>query len=283
MRCGSTTLVNILKSQQSIFIPERKELHFFDQRNPQLKSADDYAERFSEANSTQLIGEATPDYLSTPGSINRMADLLPDTKLLLILRNPVNRVLSHHRFSVLMKREIEPLETALNLETERLAHPIHEHDIFFSYKQRSRYIEHIEEILKRYRRDQLHILFLEELELDSGKVMSAVFDHLGIDPNEEWKNQVKISNQSSLMNLKQGDSNTNTPWKLKLNRKMVKLIDSKYLTWVPQSSRNRLYRQIESTFLVDDLPSDKVIALLEDYFVPYNKRLEALLGRALPW
>ena len=284
MRCGSTTLTNILKTQDSIFFPELKELHYFDQRNPEIQSLDQYGQYFVPALESQLIGEATPDYFSTQGCVERIHAAIPNTKLVLILRNPVARAWSHYRFSVATMKEIEPFNNALKLEEERLAHPIHEHDIYFSYLQRGRYIEHLVSYLSVFKNEQLHVLFLEDLNKNPKKVITDLSDFLNIETNDSWDFALRITNQASLVNIKADeDLEATTKKELKLNRDAADFLNSRYFKIIPLSIRNSIYRKIEARIGHSTEPETSIAQELENYFEPYNMRLEELLGRKLPW
>lgn len=284
MRCGSTTLTNILKSQQGVFIPERKELHYFDQRNTEIQSIDDYRHQFIQAADSQLVGEATPDYLTSRGCAMRIHDDLPDVKLIMILRDPVRRAWSHYRFSVANCREIEPFDQALCLEAERLAHPIHEHDIFFSYQQRGRYIEHIQTYLTCFDPDQLHIVLLEELIASPQETLARLFSFLNLDHDSTWKHWLRITNQASLINL-DSDSSTDTSKEqhFKFNRDSANWLNAPSVKFIPQSVRDSIYRKIESRLGHSELPDQKCQDQLQAYFEPFNHHLKAFLGRELPW
>ena len=284
MRCGSTTLANILNTQDSIFIPESKELHFFDQRNPTIKTLGQYSEQFSKAKDDQLTGEATPDYFSTYACMEQISAALPDVKFIIILRDPVQRAWSHYRFSVATMREIEPFDNALNLEDERLAHPIHEHDIYFSYLQRSRYIEHIKHYLTRFSPEQMHIILLEELNHQPQKVLEGVFVFLQKQLYEGWQDAVRITNQASLVNVqdqRQLDQKQKT--ELVVNRLSAKVLNSRLLKFLPRNSRDKLYRKVESAMQMSNSLEQNTIDRLSQYFAPYNQELEQFLGRKLPW
>ncbi len=284
MRCGSTTLANILNTQSSIFIPESKELHFFDQRSPTIKSLNDYAEQFSAATDIQLVAEATPDYFSTPGCMQWIHSTMSTAKLIVILRDPIQRAWSHYRFSVATMREIEPFDNALNLEPERLAHPIHEHDIYFSYLQRSRYIQHINHYLSKFAAEQLHVIFLEELNQNPEPVLKALFDFLQLDLQDGWQSAMRITNQASLVNIRdQSQLDQQQKTKLAINRMSARVLNSKLLMLFPRRSRDKLYRKVESAVEASDKLEQATIDRLNNYFSPYNQQLEQFLGRKLPW
>ena len=284
MRCGSTTLANILNSQQKVFIPEIKELHYFDQRNSGIESVVEYGQQFTGATATQLIGEATPDYLTSSGCARRIHDDLPDAKLVMILRDPIRRAWSHYRFSVASGREIEPFDNALRLEEERLAHPIHEHDIFFSYQQRSRYIEHIQNYLKWFKPEQLHVVLLEELISSPENSVAQLFEFLNLDDEHNWRSWLRITNQASLIDLApENYTQDANKQHYKFNRDAADLLNSRSVKFIPQSLRDYLYRKIESRLGHSELPDRQVRNTLRNYFAPYNQALTHYLGRPLPW
>lgn len=284
MRCGSTTLANILNSQQDVLIPENKELHYFDQRNPEIPSVVEYGRHFFSAENVRHIGEATPDYLTTAGCARRISRDLPGVKLIAILRDPVRRAWSHYRFSVASGFEIEPFDKALRLETERLAHPIHLHDIYFSYQQRGRYIEHIQAYLRWFKPEQLHIVVLEELLADPENSVAKLFRFLNLDGDDQWRPWLRITNQASLINLTPQDGSRGSGNQhFKFNRDTADFLNSRSVKFVPQSVRDYVYRKVESRLGHGELPDPPSRKMLKHYFAPYNQSLVGYLGRQLPW
>ena len=66
MRCGTTSLANLLRGQRNIYLPAVKEIHFFDKRNPDIgASVHRYSQLFHDTPPGTICGEVTPDYLST--------------------------------------------------------------------------------------------------------------------------------------------------------------------------------------------------------------------------
>ena len=95
-RAGSTWLHELLSAHTGVYMPtRRKEVHYFDRYLS--RGSGWYEAFFSGATPQQIAGEVTPDYLHTPGCAAAIADLLPDAKLVVILRNPVERAYSHYQ------------------------------------------------------------------------------------------------------------------------------------------------------------------------------------------
>ena len=67
-----------------------------------------------------LTGEATPTYLHHPLTAKRISELLPNIKLIILLRNPIDRAYSHYQMEKRLGYEELTFEEAINFETSRL-------------------------------------------------------------------------------------------------------------------------------------------------------------------
>lgn len=177
-----------------------KEVHHFD--GPDPPDAGSYRAHFPTEGWMDLqrglrggpvvTGEATPIYLFDPRVPDRVADLLPDVRLVAVLRDPVDRAWSHYHHEVRFGHEDLPFEEAVDREAERLDGEIDRvlsepgYDSYelrhHSYVARGRYDEQIERWLDRFERDQLLVLQAEALFEDPGPALAEVFDHLGVGP-----------------------------------------------------------------------------------------------------
>jgi hypothetical protein len=132
--------------------------------------------------------------LFNPLTPQRIADTTPQMKLIALLRDPVERAISHYFHEVRMGRETLPLMEALLAEDNRLKPAIDSEDyknldyIHFSYKSRGHYYDQLKRYLKHFPRDQMLIL-------ESGQFFSApestlreAFDFVGINPSHQVKN-----------------------------------------------------------------------------------------------
>ena len=84
-RAGTTWLYECLREHPEIFLPETKELHYFDLNHE--KGYEWYFQHFEGA-SEKAIGEITPNYYQYPGAIEKAHALLPEAKFIFILREP---------------------------------------------------------------------------------------------------------------------------------------------------------------------------------------------------
>jgi hypothetical protein len=138
------------------------------------------------------VGEATPYYLFHPAVPVRARALMPQAKVIMLLRNPIDRAISQHNHETALGFETLPLGEALDREAERLAgeerrlladpwatsYP-HQH---FSYAGRSRYAEQLERWLAVYPREQIRVLISEEFYEDPIRHVMGVQRFLGLPP-----------------------------------------------------------------------------------------------------
>src|SRR6266540_3594706 len=121
-RSGTTSLFNYLTQHPDVLPPLGKEIHYFDFHY--ARGVDYYRGRFPYSHRLRngaLTLDATPYYLMHPLVPQRAARLLPDVKLIAVLRNPISRALSHYQHEVRGGREPLSFVEALDKEAERLA------------------------------------------------------------------------------------------------------------------------------------------------------------------
>ncbi|MEZ5219332.1 MAG: sulfotransferase [Ilumatobacteraceae bacterium] len=136
-------------------------------------------------------GEASPYYVFHPLALERIAADLPNVKLVLLLRDPVERTISHHKHEVRRGNETLSLTEALAEEDARLAGedeaivagaPNH-HSIphqFWSYQARSRYDEQVARLQKLFPRDRYLVVQSERLFERPQEVLPGLVDFLGV-------------------------------------------------------------------------------------------------------
>lgn len=137
-----------------------------------------------------LSFEATPYYLFHPFAPARAARLVPDAKLIVLLRNPVDRAYSHYHHMVRHGSETLSFEEAIKSEPERVAadierlqiEPLHRSLAHhrFSYLARGRYAEQLERWLSEFPRDRFLVLSSEELYASPSSAYQQVLAFLGL-------------------------------------------------------------------------------------------------------
>lgn len=188
--------------------------------------------------------EATPGYLSHPLVAERTAKLLPNVKLVALLRDPVDRAISHHRHERRLGHDPLEFEEALAAEPSRLAEALEalqENPLDpakalerYSYLARGRYAEQLERWFEHFDRSQVLVVRSEDMWTDPAGVYSRVLSFVGL---RDWR-------PPTFANFSYAEGNT------------------------PRSSSP---------------VSPDVLAWMRDYFRPHNERLYDLVGRDFEW
>ena len=188
---GTTSLFNYLVQHPQVLAPLSKEIHYFDlqyQRGVRW-----YRSQFPYSHSLRrgsLSLDASPYYLVHPQVPHRAAQLLPEVKLIALLRNPIDRALSHYQHEVRGNREPFSFREALDREVERLAgeeerlqsdpryYSYNHHR--YSYTRRGLYLEQLRRWEQHFPRSQMLVLQSERLFSDPASVMDSVHAFLGL-------------------------------------------------------------------------------------------------------
>ncbi len=172
MKCGTTSLHNYLKRHPEISMSKVKELNFFSDETKKARGFGWYKKKFDW--SRKVHGESSPNYSKChlfPGIPKQMAACMPDATFVYIVRDPIERIISHYQHSVHHAREKRPIEDALSdLEDNNLV-------------DTSRYFKQLLEFLEFYDRDQILLFTLDELQADPGKVCQTIFKKVDVDPH----------------------------------------------------------------------------------------------------
>lgn len=185
-RCGTTSLFHSLATHPELVPSFRKEVHYFDlHRNS--KGLDWYRANFPLRPARgRLTYEATPNYLAYPGAATAMHEVMPDVKLVALLRNPIDRAHSSWRFVTFQGFESRSFEDAVTAESEsdpatylQTGRP--GRNMREAYLEKSRYAEHLERWLAVFGSDQLLIVKSEDLFESPAPTVARILDF--VDPS----------------------------------------------------------------------------------------------------
>ncbi len=181
---GTTALHDYLAEYPDLTLSRVKELHFFDDESRDWSRPDyaAYHARFEDA-AGRPCGEATPIYLYWPKALERIAAYNPAMRLILTLRDPVERAWSHWRMEYGRGAERASFAWCIREGRQRLfaAEPWGHHREF-SYVERGFYAEQLERLFGLFPRDQVLILRAEDLRADPGTALDRVRSFLGLPP-----------------------------------------------------------------------------------------------------
>jgi hypothetical protein len=192
-KAGTTALYAYLREHPQITGPSWKEVSFFDRHYSRGEAW--YRGNFPNTLRARggIVGEASPSYLFHPLAPERVAAMVPDAKLVALVRNPVDRAFSHYQHEVALGREPLSFEDALDAEDERLqgegermaadpgyfSHPWWN----YTYRARGRYAEQLDRWLAAFPREQLLVMPSEELLGEPEQAHGRVLEFLGAAPH----------------------------------------------------------------------------------------------------
>jgi len=157
MRCGTTVLYKILKKHPEISFSKTKEPHFFDLDKRYLKGVKFYKEYFNIA--SQAIGEATASYLRRYNKVpKRIKQILPKLKVIIMLRNPVDRSFSHYFFHQQFKKKIKQKQCIYDSIEDMIAKTGFDSNVF----KDSLYYFQLQEWFKYFPKSQVLIVKSED-------------------------------------------------------------------------------------------------------------------------
>jgi hypothetical protein len=157
-KAGTTWLHDVMRGHPGLYLPDTKELHFFNRTDSNGRVTDRYARhglawyeaRFDGARPGQMVGEATPLYLSDSAAPDRIRATLPEARFIIVLRDPVARSWSHYRMAVAKGHVVDPLDTLIDRRDETVL-------------GRSLYAAQLDRWFSRFPRDRFLILFFEDV------------------------------------------------------------------------------------------------------------------------
>ena len=173
MKAGTTSLHAYLRSHPAVFMAEPKELDFFIEGRNWERGVGWYEDRFAAAGDATARGEASTNYSKHPffdGVPERIHSVLPDVRLLYVVRHPIRRMVSEYWHHVAEYGERAPLGQALRTNTMLFA--------------LSDYATQIDRYLERFPRERLLVITSEGLHDRRAETLRSVFSFIGVD--DSW-------------------------------------------------------------------------------------------------
>lgn len=195
-KSGTTALYQYLRRHPQVYMTPRKHPKFFAYENEEIAfrgppprltggkpwaitDVQDYLTLFEGVEDEVALGEVSHSYLYRPTAAERIHRYIPDAKLIVILRNPVDRAYSH--FLNMVRGGREPLEDfaeALAQEEDRIRANWWPE---FHYTRMGRYHKQLKRYFDLFGRDQISVYLYEEWDADTVAVLQDIFSFLGVD------------------------------------------------------------------------------------------------------
>ena len=264
-KSGTTSLFAYLIEHPNIIPGSTKGGFFFSFLGNNTTSF--YRSHFPIKRKNLITCEATGGYFVHPLIPARVHKLLPLVKLIVVLRNPVERAYSEFHYRVMIGEQItENFEDVIKSELKRIEigknnpelkiENTNYHQFSFSHLRHGLYAQHIERWLKFFPKEQLLILHAKDLYNNLDNIVAETFDFLNL-PKYQIESRIEKNKIDKIRPL--GGR----------QRNIYKNIDSKTRT----------------LFNVQNYPEmkSKTRKLLQDFFRPHNEKLFEMIGKRFDW
>lgn len=263
-KCATTWLDSVLRKHPDVFLPkDQKEVFFFDKFYDRGERW--YTDLFRGADQYAAAGEISTSYILKGETLRRIHSFNPDVKIIVILRNPVDRMISNYRMFVENGRTVLPFEDA-----------IVDQEIIVEY---SRYGNLMAQVLEHFPREQVLVGIYEEIFESPAKkreFLLSLLDFIG----------VSSSNYEMLADVERARATRGAPrslWLVKKAKRVRSLLNHMDMEWLI-----RLLKKVgvkRELFLKQAPPPDVSAELrvkLLSGFEADVRAVEEFLGRSLP-
>lgn len=258
MKAGTTTLHEWLDSHPDVCMSATKELDFFLDDGNWNRGVDWYRGQFATCGVERAVGESSPNYAKIhldPAVPSRMHSVIPDARLVYLIREPIARMRSMYRHLVID-----------GTETRSFADAVADPD----YRDTSRYMRQIQAYLNYYDRSRLLVITTECLETNPGGAIQQVYEHIGVVPLAFAETAIKRNVTA------ERTVDTALSRRLKENRAYWAALNR---SWRLRSLHEHLFTR-PGRIPSADLPTD-VEARLRGGLEEETSELEAFLGRPI--
>lgn len=179
-KAGTTSLYVHLKPHPEVFLPSLKEPRYF---TPEVRGSvglEEYRALYEGADGYKAIGDVTPFYLPSEGAPGRIREASPDAKIVIMLRDPVERAFSHYLYARQIGEEpAGSFRDALRRYQDRQAK---EWYLSREYIEHGLYWAQVRRYLETFGSDQVLVLMFADLVKNPNDLMSRIARHIGVDP-----------------------------------------------------------------------------------------------------
>ena len=189
-KCGTTTLHGWLRTHPDIFLPEKKEPHYFaphlSRRYRRIVKEADYLSLFTPAHTGQICGEASVLYSFYPETVQAILAFNPQAKIIFLLRNPVDMAVSYHaQLLINLEEDVADFETAWGMQDARAK----EKDIpatsqdpdLLQYQQHCALGQHLATLEQIVPKGQLCVALLDDMATDPAAFYAGIIEFLGLE------------------------------------------------------------------------------------------------------
>ena len=283
-KAGTTSLHTYLARHSDIFVCDPKEPHYFSSVTalpawrgqagavtdpntgrlvaPTVTAESAYASLFAGAGGCRVIGESSTSYLADPEACRRIRETVPNARIIIMIRDPVERAISHHLMYVREGWETRSLAQAVDDELREGA------AWAYAYLRNGRYHDDIKRYLDAFG-DRVLVIVLEDFVRDVAEGMVPVWEYLGLPPVNIGEAQAVNAHTAPRNRFVSAVMRHDLAWTV--GRRLLP-------TGIRHRVRDATLAPAEKPEVAHGLHSH-----LADYYAEDVAATERMLGRSLPW
>jgi hypothetical protein len=282
-KCGTTAMHAYLRRHPEVFLPEAKEIHYYGSDLSGLATQltdGQHAALFAGAEKAKRVGETCIWALYSRNAAAELRRDVPQARILIMLRNPVEMLYAQH--SELVYQWIEDIASfprALAAEADRKqgrrlpkgCFPVPRSILF--YREVAKYAAQVERYLRAFGPKQVHVILMDDLKRDPQGVYRSVLEFLDVDAG--YRTDLPVINPNK---------GIRSVGLRKLLHRPPPAANSLCRAIVPAAVRERVFETLDrwNVGVRPRRPMDEQLRLrLEEEFAPDVERLSGLLGRNL--
>ena len=245
-KTATTSLYDYLIQHPNIGSATHKELHYFDtyfwrglgwyKTHFPTKMMKNRIEKTSDQRF--ITGEATPNYVFYPEAHSRVKQSLPNVKLIVILRNPIDRAYSHYNYQKKLHRgalENTTFEEIVTQEIEKMNNDGFEKEFLRNFNLKNDrmpyvhlgiYVKFLKKWMNVFPKEQFHVIKTEELEQNPNQIINDVFHFLGL--KEHTIPDLKKRNTTKYLEMKSETRKMLYEFYTPYNNELEKLLGMKF-------------------------------------------------------
>ena len=191
-KCATTWIHDVLTDHPDIYLSDKKEVNFF--AHKYIYGLQWYLDQFPQTrNKTDAVGEFSTLYFYDEQAPKRIKSVFPDIKLLLALREPVDRLISNHRHEVRIGHISGP---DLSVEAGIKNNP--------TYIEQGMYATQLQHWLEYFPLEQIHIILFDDIKSNPKQVVNDLYEFLQVNPHifaskSEIKSNPSYVNRSAMV------------------------------------------------------------------------------------
>jgi hypothetical protein len=257
-KAGTTTIHSLLQQNSRIFLPTKKEIHFFDVDCNYNLGVEFYIQHFLDAGDRKCIGEVSPEYLFYNYVPQRILEVLGKIKIIIILRQPVERAFSQFHFY--RSLNVEHHENFLDaIRADSLTGGSFNYVNWFTpryYLSKSQYFPQVKRYIDVFGTENVKVIFLEDLMSDRRKeVTEQLWDFLEVPACESsfTKTNVTRSHKNdAILNMLRKVNFVKTVLGKKIFTSLKGIIEEALVSY-PDKLDDSLRRQLTERYFSSDI------------------------------